>query len=384
MNNIPFNQSHISGRELFYMAEAVKNGDLRGDGPFTKKCSLWLEQTFKFKKVLLTNSCTAALELAALLIDVKAGDEVILPTYTFPSTANAFLLRGAKIVLADIRKDTLNIDESKIEQLINRNTKAICPVHYAGVSAEMNTLLDLAKKYNLKIIEDAAQAIFSTYNSSALGGIGDMGAFSFHETKNISTGEGGAIILNNEEYIERAEILREKGTDRSKYFRGEIDKYSWVDIGSSFLPSEITAAYLYAQLQMSLQIQEQRKTIWNEYLNAFKALEVSEHIQLPIIPINCEQNFHMFYLILNSELDRNNLLQYLKEKHIGAVFHYLPLHLSQMGKAFGYKQGDLPVAEEYSNRILRLPFYCDLTQADQHRVIDTIYDFFLNYGRLGA
>lgn len=376
MESIPFNKSHISGRELFYLADAVRNGDLRGDGPFTKKSSLWLEENLKLKKVLLTNSGTAALELAALLTNISPGDEVIIPSYTFPSTANAFLLRGAKIILADIREDTLNIDERKIETLITKNTKSICPVHYAGVSANMDKILEIADSHNLTIIEDAAQGIFSKYKSQFLGGIGDIGAFSFHETKNISTGEGGALIINQEKFIERAEILREKGTNRNKYFRGEIDKYSWVDIGSSFLPSEITAAYLYAQLEMSARIQERRKLIWNQYFEALKDLEFSEHFKLQHIPEHCEQNFHMFYLILNSEVDRDNLLCYLKERQIGAVFHYLPLHLSPMGKALGYKKGDLPVAEEYADRILRLPFYYDLGESNQYKVISTIHNFF--------
>ena len=374
--SIHFNQPFIVGKELYYIARAVLSGYIAGDGSFTKKCHSLLEDKFNAKKVLLTHSCTAALEMAAILLNIKPNDEVILPSFSFVSTANAFFIRGAKLVFVDIRKDTLNIDEAKIEAAITENTKAIVPVHYAGVGCEMDTIKILAAKYGLCVIEDAAQGVSAKYKGKYLGTIGQIGTYSFHETKNFICGEGGAIVLNETKFFERAEIIREKGTNRSKFFRGEVDKYTWVDVGSSYLPSELLAAFLYAQLENMEQINARRKRIFELYKNELDILETTGLIQLPTVPDECETNFHLFYIILENEKIRDDLIDFLKSKNILAVFHYLPLHLSPMGRSMGYSDGQLPITESFSIRLLRLPFYYDLTEDEQLFIIHSIKDFF--------
>ena len=376
MQKIPFNRPFIIGKELQYIAQAVEYGQLAGDGMFTKKCHKWLENKLNIKKVFLTTSCTSALEMAAILSNVKEGDEIIMPSFTFVSTANAFVLRNAKPVFVDIKPETLNINENLIEEAVTEKTKAIVPVHYAGVSCEMDKIINIAKKYNLFVIEDAAQSLMSGYKSKSLGTIGDLGCFSFHETKNFISGEGGAIAINNEKFIERAEIIREKGTNRSQYFRGEIDKYTWLDIGSSFLPSEIIAAFLYAQLEEADKIISKRKKLYDYYFSNLKSLQNNGIILLPYIPEDCTFNAHMFYVLLENNKTRNNLMEYLNNNNINAVFHYLPLHTSKMGKNFGFKKYDFPVTEDISGRLLRLPFYFELERFDQDRIIDTIFSFF--------
>ncbi len=372
---IPFNKTHIAGKELYYIAEAVLRGDLKGDGPFTKQCHDFLQKTFDVKRALLTHSCTAALEMAALLTDIREGDEVIMPSFTFSSTANAFLMRGAKIIFCDIRPDTLNIDEAQIEQHITPRTKAIVPVHYAGVGCEMKRILEIARQYQLSVIEDAAHAINARYNGQWLGTFGDMGTFSFHETKNYSSGEGGALLVNNPEYIERAEIIREKGTNRSQFFRGEVDKYSWVDIGSSYLPSEIIAAFLRGQLDHLEEINQERLHIWQSYYQALESLENLEIVRRPVIPAGCEHNAHMFYCLLPDNETREQFINYCRSQGVYAVFHYVPLHTSPMGKKLGYSQGDLPITEEWSQRIVRLPLYCGLAQSDIDKVCEVVSGF---------
>jgi dTDP-4-amino-4,6-dideoxygalactose transaminase len=373
---IPFNKAHIAGKELYYIAEAVLNGELKGDGPFTKKCHKWLENKFGIKKALLTHSCTGALEMAAILADLQAGDEVILPSFTFTSTANAFLLRGAKLVFCDIRPDTLNIDEKKIASLITPKTKVIVTMHYAGVACEMDYIMELAKKHNLLVVEDAAHAIMAKYKGQWLGSIGHINTFSFHETKNYSSGEGGALLLNSEELALRAEIIREKGTNRSRFFRGEVDKYSWVDVGSSYLPSEIIAAFLYGQLECADQINNERLQIWGNYKVRLLEFEKQGLIRLPIITEHCEHNAHMFYFLTNTPEERTELLAKFKEAKIGAVFHYIPLHTSDMGIKMGYRIGQLPITEEYSERLIRLPLFCGLTLSDQDRVCNVVEKYF--------
>ena len=375
---IPFNKAHIAGKELYYIAEAVLKGELKGDGPFTKRCHEWFQSRFGVAKALLTHSCTGALEMAAILADIKEGDEVIMPSYTFTSTANAFLLRGAKLVFCDIREDTLNIDESLLPGLITEKTKVIVPVHYAGVGCDMESIMSIARANDILVIEDAAHAIMAKYKGQWLGTIGDINTFSFHETKNYSSGEGGALLLNNDNMAVRAEIIREKGTNRSQFFRGEVDKYSWVDVGSSYLPSEIVAAFLYGQLEQADVINNERLTIWNKYNQALKPFEDSGYLRLPIVPEDCEHNAHMFYILANSGVERDELLQHCRDSAIGAVFHYVPLHLSTMGEKLGYKEGDLPKTEELAGRILRLPLYCGLTEGEQNRVCASIAQFFLN------
>jgi dTDP-4-amino-4,6-dideoxygalactose transaminase len=374
--NIPFNKPFIVGKELYYIAQAVQKGNLAGDGPFTKKCSEWFEKRLDNSKVLLVHSCTAALEMAAILCDIQPGDEVIMPSYTFVSTANAFALRGAKIVFVEVHKKTLNIDERKIESAITDKTKAIVPVHYAGVACEMDKIIKIANKYKLIVIEDAAQGVCATYKGKSLGTIGDIGCYSFHETKNFISGEGGAIILNNPQMIERAEIIREKGTNRSKFFRGQVDKYTWVDIGSSYLASELTAAFLLAQLEEVDKINIKRNYIWNKYYDSLSALEKNGLIKRPTIPNQCIHNAHMFYIILENLEIRTKLLEYLKKNEIYAVFHYIPLHLSPMGKKMGGYKGQLPITENYANRLLRLPCFYDLTETEIEYVISKIFDFF--------
>ncbi len=369
------------GKELEYIATAVLSGEIKGDGPFTHKCNKWMEDTFSTPKVLLTNSCTAALEMTGILADINPGDEVIMPSYTFVSTANAYVLRGAKPIFVDIREDTLNIDEKKIEEKISPNTKIICPVHYAGVGCEMDSILKLAKKKSLLVVEDAAQGVMAKYKGKYLGTLGDLGAYSFHETKNYSAGEGGAILVNNPKYINRSEIIREKGTNRTQFFRGEIDKYGWVDKGSSFLPSDLIAAFLFAQLENAILIKNRRTEIWNTYFDHLKPLEDKGLLSLPKIPEHCEHNSHMFYMLLKDKKQRNNLIQYLKSKGILAVFHYLPLHSSVMGMKYGYKKGDFPISEKISDCIIRLPFYYTLTPENQNSVINSVFNFFENGAR---
>lgn len=376
IKSIPFNRAFIAGRELYYIAQAVANGELKGDGPFTRKCSEWIESRFGIQKALLTHSCTGALEMAAILLDLKPGDEVIMPSYTFTSTANAFLLRGAKPIFVDIRPDTLNIDENKIEEKISPSTKAICVVHYAGVSCDMDQIMDIAARHNLYVIEDAAHAIMAKYNDAPLGSIGHMATFSFHETKNYNCGEGGALLINDSAFAERAEIIREKGTNRSQFFRGEVDKYSWVDTGSSFLPSEIIAAFLYGQLEHADRINEERLAIWNAYYSKLAPLASKGLLKLPIVPGKCTHNAHLFYLLLNSDAEQEQLLAHLRENGIGAVFHYIPLHTAPMGRALGYKAGDLPISESTSRRIVRLPLFCGMTDFEVDYIIDCIHSFF--------
>ena len=373
---IPFNKPFIVGKELYYIAESVLSGKIAGDGIFSKKCQKLIESFIRTKSVLLTHSCTASLEMAAILCNINRGDEIILPSFTFVSTANAFLLRGAKLNFVDIRKDTLNIDENEIERHISKNTKAIVPVHYAGVGCEMDPISSLAMKYEAYIIEDAAQGLMSKYKNRYLGTIGDIGTFSFHETKNVISGEGGAIAINNEKFVERAEIIREKGTNRTKFFRGEIDKYTWVDIGSSFLPSDIVAAFMYAQLENAEKINAKRKALYEYYYNELLELAQKEYIKLPYIPDHCVNNGHIFYLITRNENTRDRLMEYLKKNGILAVFHYLPLHTSPVGHSLGYKKGDLPVTENLSSRLLRLPMFFNLLHKEQDLIIEKIFQFF--------
>lgn len=373
---IPFNVPPVTGKEINYINEAIKSGKICGDGTFTKKCTEYLENYLE-TKVLLTTSCTSSLEMSALLCNIKPLDEVILPSYTFCSTADAFVQRGAKLVFVDIRKDTLNIDETKIEHAITEKTKAIICVHYAGVSCEMDEIIKIAKKYNLKVVEDAAQAIFSTYKGRKLGTIGDFGCFSFHETKNLSMGEGGGISINtNHADYEKAEIIREKGTDRSKFIRGQIDKYTWRDYGSSYLPSDLNAAYLYAQLTESNKIQQNRMNIWNKYKSSLKILEENNKITLPVIPEECKHNAHIFYFITKSLEERTKLISFLKQNEIQAVFHYIPLHSSPAGIKFGRFDGKDEVTTEYSERLIRLPLYYGLKDEEQNKVIENVLKFY--------
>ncbi|MDT2827206.1 dTDP-4-amino-4,6-dideoxygalactose transaminase [Enterococcus viikkiensis] len=373
-----FNRPVHTKDELEYIAQVIKNDKVCGDGPFTHMCNDWFEKKTQSEKVLLTTSCTHALEMAALLSDIETGDEIIMPSYTFVSTANAFVLRGAKIVFVDIRPDTMNIDENLIEGAITERTKAIVPVHYAGVSCEMDKIKKIAEKYNLIVIEDAAQGMMSTYKGKMLGTIGDIGCYSFHETKNYNMGEGGAILLNHKEYNLKAEILREKGTNRSQFFRGQIDKYTWVDQGSSYLPSELNAAYLYPQLLMANEINEQRLELWNLYYKLLTPLKNNAKIDLPFVPENCQHNAHMFYIKVKDIEERERLINYLKERDIMAVFHYIPLHSSTAGKKFGVFHGEDKFTTIESNRLLRLPMFFDLKFSEIEYVCQCIYDFFKN------
>ena len=372
---IPFNRPCLAGKELEYMAQAVENGHISGDGPFSRKCHAWLEAHLGVHKALLTTSCTHALELAAFLLELEPGDEVIVPSFTFVSTVNAFVIRGARPVFADIRLDTLNLDERQLESRITPRTRAIVVVHYAGVGCEMDVILDIARRYGLAVIEDNAHGLFGRYRGRMLGTFGSFATQSFHETKNITCGEGGALLINEPSYIERAEILREKGTNRSRFFRGQVDKYTWVDVGSSYLPSDILAAYLYAQLEQHRQIQAKRGAIWERYRAGLAAWAMQNDVRLPYVPESCEQPYHMFYLLLPSLAARSALIERLKARGILAVFHYLPLHSSEMGRKFGGKVGDCPITEQISDRLLRLPFYNDLSENDQSLIIDTITDF---------
>lgn len=373
---IPFNKPSIIGKEIAYIKQAVAGGKISGDGDFTLKCHNFMQDRYRIKKVLLTTSCSTALDMAAILTGIQPGEEVIMPSYNFTSAANSFFMRNAKLKFVDIRKDTLNIDENKIVEAITPKTRAILVVHYAGISCEMDKIMQIAKKYKILVIEDAAHAIEAKYKESYLGSIGDIGSYSFHETKNIVCGEGGAILINDERFSEKAEIIREKGTDRSKFFRGETDKYTWVDIGSSFLPSEILSAFLYAQFEKIDCINEKRSRIWNYYYGRLARLEEKGLIIRPVIPKDCTHNSHIFYILLNNLKTRNNLMHHLKKSGILAVFHFLPLHLSPMGLKMGYKPGDFPVTEHTSDCILRLPLYYDLGKKDLDRIIKEIENFF--------
>lgn len=373
---IRFNVPPYVGKETEYMKAAIDSHKICGDGEFTKRCNAWIEEHTGTAKALLTTSGTQALEMAALLSDIQPGDEVILPSYTFVSTANAFVLRGAKLVFVDIRPDTMNIDEKLIEDAITDKTKAIVPVHYAGVGCEMDTIMDIAKRHNLVVVEDAAQGVNAFYKGRALGSIGDYGCFSFHETKNYSMGEGGAILINRPEQIEDAEIIREKGTDRSRFFRGQVDKYTWVNIGSSFLPSDINAAYLMAQLEMADEINENRLQSWTRYNEGLQDLAQEGVIELPYIPEECTHNAHMFYIKTKDMEERKALISYLKERDIAAVFHYVPLHSAPAGLRFGRFHGEDRYTTKESERLLRLPMYYNLSESDQQKVIDAVHGFY--------
>ncbi len=375
MIKVDFNRPITVGSEFEYMRQAVENAHISGDGAFTKKCHAFLEGELGVNKALLTTSCTHALEMSAILLDIQPGDEVILPDFTFVSTVNAFVLRGAKPVFLDVRPDTLNLDESRLEAALTPRTKAIVPVHYAGVGCEMDSIMDIAKRHNIAVVEDNAHGLFGKYKGKYLGTFGAMASQSFHETKNFSCGEGGALLINDPVLIERAEIIREKGTNRSRFFRGQVDKYTWVDIGSSYLPSDILAAFLYAQFEQCEMIQSHRNNVWNMYNTALNEWAERHGVQLPHIPEDCEQAYHMFYMLLPNLDLRQRLIMYLRERGIYSVFHYLPLHLSDMGQGFGYKTGDCPITENISDQLIRLPFHNALTSSDQEQVIDAILEF---------
>ncbi len=372
MHLIPFNKPYISGKELWNIAQAHALGQMAGDGNFTKQCNEWLEQRTGCHKALLTHSCTAALEMAAILADIQPGDEVIMPSYTFVSTANAFVLRGGVPVFVDIRPDTLNIDERLIEVAITPRTKAIVPVHYAGVGCEMDTIMDIAWRHNLLVIEDAAQGVMATYKGKALGAIGHLGTLSFHETKNLTSGEGGALLINDQNLVERAEIIREKGTNRSQFFRGQVDKYTWVDIGSSYLPGEIIAAFLWAQMEEAESITGKRLDIWKHYHDALGLLEVTGTLRRPIVPVGCHHNAHMYYVLLDSLQMRTALMAKLREQGINSVFHYVPLHSAPAGLKYGRVHGPMTHTDDLSDRLLRLPLWIGLTDLQITTVADNI------------
>ncbi|MDK2081923.1 dTDP-4-amino-4,6-dideoxygalactose transaminase [Aliarcobacter butzleri] len=374
---IPFNKPPYTGNEEKYVIESMKSSKISGDGDFTKKCHKWFEEKLECKKALLTTSCTHALEIAAILLDIKEGDEVIMPSYTFVSTANAFVLRGAKIVFVDIRPDTMNIDETKIEEAITSKTKVIVPVHYAGVGCEMDIIMDIATRYNLFVVEDAAQGMMSTYKGKALGTIGHLGAFSFHETKNYtSAGEGGLLIINDEKFVQRAEIIREKGTNRSLFFRGMVDKYSWVDLGSSYLMNDVSAAYLWGNLEKADEINQNRLNSWQKYYDGLKELENRGFIELPKIPDGCVQNAHMFYIKVKDLEERTNLLDYLKKNDTNAVFHYVPLHSAPAGVKFGRFEGVDNFTTKESERLIRLPMYYGLSDNYINKICGVMNEFF--------
>ena len=382
---IPFNKPYLAGNELQYIAQAISGRSIAADGPFTKRCSQLFEREFGISRVLMTPSCTAALEMAAMLCDLAAGDEVILPSYTFVSTANAVVRLGAKPVFVDIRSDTLNLNEELIESAITSRTKAIFPVHYAGVSCEMNRIMEIAARNNLFVVEDAAQGVNASYEGKPLGSIGHLAAYSFHETKNYICGEGGALCVNEPEFIERAEIIREKGTNRSRFLRGMVDKYTWVDVGSSYVPSEISCAFLYAQLELLEWIAERRRNIYHFYLDQLAPLESCGLLRLPKIPPNCKSNYHMFFVLLPDMDTRDALIANLKEVGITAPFHYVPLHSSPVGLTFGCRAGDLPVTEDLTGRLVRLPFYCEISEQEQMEVVRKINAFAAkSYGRRRA
>lgn len=375
MYPIPFNRAAVTGPEAEYVTRAIAQGPLHGDGPFTRACHEWLERLTGTPKALLTTSCTHALEMSALLLDLKPGDEVIVPPFTFVSTVNAIVLRGATPVFVDIRPDTLNIDESRIEAAITPRTRAILLVHYAGVACEMDTITAIADRHGLVVVEDNAHGLFGTYKGRQLGTLGTFATLSFHDTKNLSCGEGGALMVNDPRYIERAEIIREKGTNRTRFYRGQVDKYTWCDIGSSYLPSDILAAYLLAQLESHERIQARRQAIWARYAEALAPWAAQAGVRLPIVPAGCEHPAHIFYLLMPSLEARTALLAHLRERKILAVFHYLPLHLSEMGRRLGGREGQHPVTEDVSDRLVRLPLFFQLTDADQARVSDAVKDF---------
>jgi len=374
-NFIPFNWPHMTGKELYYIAQAHFNGSLAGDGPFTKRCHQWLQERSQCHKALLTHSCTAALEMAALLLDIQPGDEVIMPSYTFVSTANAFVLRGGVPVFVDVREDTLNLDERLIGAAITPRTKAIAVVHYAGVACEMDTILAIARKHGLRVVEDAAQGVMSRYKGRALGSLGDLGAYSFHETKNVISGEGGALLVNDPELALRAEVIREKGTDRSRFFRGEVDKYTWQDVGSSFLPGELIAAFLWAQLEEAQRITDVRLESWRYYHAALAPLEAQGLLRRPIVPQDCEHNAHMYYVLLAPGLSRQAVLDELKRHEISCVFHYVPLHSSPAGMRFGRVHGSMQQTDTQSERLIRLPLWVGISHAQQDRVVDVLRTF---------
>jgi len=374
-HNIPFNRPTVVGKELYYISQIIQNGNSAGDGVFTKKSRQLLEESLGVAKLLLTTSCTDALEMSAILLNIQPGDEVIVPSFTFVSTVNAFVLRGAKPVFADVRPDTLNMDETKLESLITSKTKAIVPVHYAGVGCEMDDICAIAESHGIPIVEDNAHGLFGKYKGRYLGTFGSLATQSFHETKNFTCGEGGALIINDPRLVERAEIIREKGTNRSRFYRGQVDKYTWVDIGSSYLPSDILAAYLYAQLESRFEIQEKRCNIWQFYYEQLGGWAEEKGVQLPQVPVYCDQAYHMFYLLLPSLSSRQAFIEHLKSRGILSVFHYLPLHLSDMGQNFGGQVGDCPVTEDISDRLVRLPFYHGLSQEDQMKVVAAILEF---------
>jgi dTDP-4-amino-4,6-dideoxygalactose transaminase len=373
--HVDFNRPVVVGKEIEYIQQAIANGHISGDGPFTKACHAFLERELGVQKALLTTSCTHALEMSSILLDIQPEDEVIVPDFTFVSTVNAFVLRGARPIFIDIRPDTLNLDESKLEAAITPKTKAIVPVHYAGVGCEMDTIMDIAKRYHIAVVEDNAHGLFGKYKGKYLGTFGSMASQSFHETKNFTSGEGGALLINDSIFVERAEIIREKGTNRSRYFRGQVDKYTWVDIGSSYLPSDILAAFLLAQFEQCEKIQLHRKQVWEMYYVGLKDWAVAHDVQLPYIPDHCEQPYHMFYLLLPNLALRQKLIAYLREHGVYSVFHYLPLHLSDMGQTFGGRIGDCPVTERASDQLIRLPFHNALTSNEQKQVIDLLQSF---------
>lgn len=372
---IPFNKPYLTGKELHYVAEAHEIGQLAGDGAFTQRCGRWLEEHSGCNKALLTHSCTAALEMAAILVDIKPGDEVIMPSYTFVSTANAFVLRGGVPVFVDIRPDTLNIDETLIEAAITSRTRAIVPVHYAGVACEMDTIMDIARRHGLMVIEDAAQGVMSSYKGQALGSIGHLGCYSFHETKNIISGEGGALLINEPALAERAEVIREKGTNRSQFFRGQVDKYTWLDIGSSYLPGEIIAAFLWGQMQEANSITDRRLAIWDRYHSVWSALEEAGRLRRPMIPADCRHNAHMYYLLLRDLGDRSAFIEAMKQQDINCVFHYVPLHAAPQGQICGRAVGELPVTCDLADRLIRLPLWVALGDK-QEMIVDVALNYF--------
>ncbi len=370
--HIPFNRPYFSGKEFEFIQEAIKSWHLSGDGAFTRKCHTFLESELGVNKALLTTSCTHALEMAALLLDIKPGDEIIVPSFTFVSTVNAFVLRGGRPVFIDIRRDTLNLDETQLERAITTRTRAILVVHYAGVGCEMDPILEIAVRHRVAVVEDNAHGLFGKYKGKFLGTFGSLATQSFHETKNFTCGEGGALLINDAQYIERAEIIREKGTDRSRFFRGQVDKYTWVDVGSSYLPSDVLAAFLYAQIETRDTIQSKRRRIWERYDECLREWAERAGVKLPSVPAHCEHPYHMYYLLLPSLEKRQAFISYLNEHDVNSVFHYQPLHLSTMGRQYGGKAGDCPVTENVSDRLVRLPFYNDLTKDEQSYVVDRI------------
>lgn len=372
--NIPFNKPYMTGKELWYISQAHANGHLAGDGDFTKKCSAWLEQRTSCRKASLTHSCTAALEMAAILADIQPGDEVIMPSFTFVSTANAFVLRGGIPVFVDIRPDTLNIDESLIEAAITPQTKAIVPVHYAGVACEMDAIMAIAERHGLMVIEDAAQGVMASYKGKPLGSIGDLGCYSFHETKNVISGEGGALLVNAPQFIQQAEIIREKGTDRTRFFRGEVDKYTWQSIGSSYLPSELIAAFLWAQLEEAEPLTRNRLNTWADYHHLIEPLERAGLLRRPIIPADCAHNAHMYYILVSESVHRSKVIQHLKDNGINAIFHYVPLHSSTAGMRLGRAAGTMMNTVSLSERLLRLPLWVGITHEQQERTVNCLRD----------